>query len=60
MNCIIKRIFYVYNIYNIYFYKNYVDILYCDKIDELVNVEIQYRADGDYKPSFENSIEIDI
>ena len=53
MNCIIKKIF------NIYYY-NHIDILYCDKIDELVNVEIQYRADGDYKPSFENSIEIDI
>ncbi len=43
------------------FYANtLLDVLYCDKIDKLVDVEIHYRADGDYKPLFENSTEIDI
>jgi len=39
----------------IYIYIYIYSDLRCDRIDNQVNVEIRYRRDGEYNPSFEGS-----
>ncbi|ORX85209.1 hypothetical protein BCR32DRAFT_290872 [Anaeromyces robustus] len=35
-----------------------LDILYCDKIKQLEDVEIQYRKDGDYEPIYDKKSQL--